>query len=267
MDALVAGGTGTVGRTVVAELVRRGHQVRVLSRRGGSSAGAVAYRGDVETGAGLAATLAGASVVVDCTNAGGMGRRAAERLFLDGTRRLLREEAATGIRHHVLLSIVGIENALWNPYYRAKLEQERLVLDGPVPATVLRATQFHELVGPLALLARLGPVVVAPRVLLQPVAAADVGAVLADAAERPPAGRVPDFGGPRPEQLVEVARRQLRARGRRGYVVPVRVPGAAGRRLREGALLPGPGSRGRQSFDEWRAGQSAGELWGRPKRR
>lgn len=137
--------------------------------------GAVGHRGDVESGAGLAEALAGASVVVDCTNAGGLGRRTAERLFLDGTRRLLEAETAAGVGHHVLLSIVGVETALWNPYYHAKLQQEQLVLDGPVPGTVQRATQFHELVGLLALMARVGPVVVVPRVLLQPVAAAEVG--------------------------------------------------------------------------------------------
>ena len=251
MEALVAGGTGTVGRTVVAELVRRGHQVRVLSRRG-EPAGCRApwVTGGTSSPARAWRRRWRAPRWWWIAPAGGLGRRTAERLFLDGTRRLLEAETAAGVGHHVLLSIVGVETALWNPYYHAKLQQEQLVLDGPVPGTVQRATQFHELVGLLALMARVGPVVVVPRVLLQPVAAAEVGVVLADAAERPPAGRAPDLGGPAPQQLVEVARRQLRLRGQRVFLVPLRVPGAAGRRLREGALLPAGGLRGRQSFDE-----------------
>jgi uncharacterized protein YbjT (DUF2867 family) len=250
---LVIGGTGMAGRHVVAELVRRGHEVRVLSRRGGDAGvtGAEGRRGDVETGGGLAEALAGVEVVVDSSNVKTIRRQPAERQFVQGTRRLLAAEADAGVRHHVLLSIVGIDGVPY-PYYEVKVRQEQLAGEGPVPATVLRATQFHEFVPQVAGYARLGPLLLAPRMLMQPVSLPEVAAALADAVEAPPAGRAPDVAGPRREQFPDLARRWLRSLGRRAVVVPVSWPGRAGRMMRAGVLLPGPGARlGSETFDTW----------------
>src|SRR3954454_19762015 len=147
MRFLVIGGTGTAGRPLVAELIHRGHEVRVLSTRGGTAGipGARGHRGDVVTGDGLEEAVRGVDVVVDCMNVETLSRRRAMAMFVQGTRRLLAAEQAPGVRHHVLLSIAGIE-AVPYPYYVAKLRQEEAVAAGPVPYTVLRATTFHEFV-------------------------------------------------------------------------------------------------------------------------
>lgn len=255
MRLLVIGGTGTAGRPLVAELVHRGHQVRVLSTGGGTAGitGARGYRGDVVTGHGLGEAISGVDVVIDCMNVETMSRRRATATFVRGTRRLLDAERAAGVRHHVLLSIAGID-AIRYPYYQAKLRQEQAVAAGPVPYTVLRATPFHEFVAATVRRGRFGPFIVVPRLRTAPVAAAEVAHALADVAEDRPARRAPDLGGPRPEEFTDLARRWVRARGVRGLVVPVVWPGRGGRAMRDGAQIPTDGRRGRQTFDQWLAG-------------
>jgi uncharacterized protein YbjT (DUF2867 family) len=252
MRALVIGGTGTVGRLTAAELLRRGHEVRVLSRGGGSGApGGTGYAGDLETGAGLEAALDGVQCTLDCANAPVLQREAAVAFFEGTTRRVMDLAARAGVRHHVVLSIVGID-AVPTGYYAGKLAQERAALAGPVPATVLRATQFHEFVGQMLGRLRRGPLAAVPMMLMQPIAAREVAAALADVAESAPAGRAADIGGPRHERLADLARVLVRARRQRVAVVPLWVPGAAGRGMRNGALtlgddgvVRGPG------FREW----------------
>lgn len=236
MLTLVIGGTGTVGRLATAALAARGHEVRALSRHGGSAPGVTGMVGDVTTGAGLRSALDGVRCVVDCGNVRTLGGVALEEYFVESTRLVGRLAAAAGVRHHVVLSIVGID-AVAFPYYQAKLRQERAVLAGPVPATVLRTTQFHEFVGQVLRRGRRGPVALVPSMLIQPVAAAEVAQALADLVDEGPAGRAPDVGGPRPERLPRLARRLLAYRGERAVVVPVRSPGRAGRAMRSGALL------------------------------
>lgn len=241
MRIAVAGGTGLVGRYVVASLAALGHDPLVLARSRGV---------DLLTGAGL--DLAGVDAVVDVTDAGTTSRAAAVSFFETATRRLLDAEAAAGVGHHVVLSIVGIDR-VDTGYYAGKRRQEQVALTGPTPATVLRTTQFHEF--PAQWLARArGPVVPVPRMLLQPVAAREVGAALAALAFGPAQGFAPELAGPGQLDLVDAVRRVLEARGERRVVVPVQVPGAAGRAMREGALTPGDGqARDGQSFDAWLA--------------
>lgn len=240
MRVAVAGGTGTVGRPLVAALERRGHQVVVLARSTGV---------DLTTGAGLGAALAGVEVVVDVTDVQAVRRTPAVELRSRMARTLLEAERHAGVSAHVLLSIVGVDR-IPTGYHRSKLEQERIVLDGAVPATVLRATQFHELVERVLRMQR-GPVAAVPRVRIQPVAAREVAELLADLAEEDPAGRVADLAGPRVHDAVDLARRTLRFRGAHRIVVPVRLPGPWGRGIRAG-LLPGSRARrGTQTFREW----------------
>lgn len=255
MRTLVIGGTGTVGRLVVEELRRRGHDVRVLSRHGGSGVpGAQGYAGDLVSGEGFAAALDGVRCTLDCANAPVVKREAAVSFFAGTTHRLTALAAQAGVRHHVVLSIVGID-AVPGGYYAGKLAQERAALAGPVPATVLRATQFHEFVGQMLGRLRRGPVAVLPTMLMQPVAAAEVARALADVAEGEPAGRVPDIGGPRRERLVELARVLVRARRQRLAVLPLWMPGAAGRQMRRGALTLGEDGLVRgPEFRQWLTG-------------
>ncbi len=161
-------------------------------------------------------------------------------MFVRGTRRLLDAERAAGVRHHVLLSVAGID-AIRYPYYQAKLRQEEAVAAGQVPYTVLRTTPFHEFVAAAVRRGRIGPFIVVPRLRTAPVAAAEVAHALADVAEGPPARRAPDLGGPRPEEFTDLARRWLRAHGVRGVVVPVTWPGSGGRAMRDGAQIPTEG--------------------------
>ncbi|PZS33238.1 MAG: 3-beta hydroxysteroid dehydrogenase [Pseudonocardiales bacterium] len=244
MRVAVVGGTGQVGRHVVSALEAAGHDPVVVTRSRGV---------DVLSGDGLGAALVGAQAVVDASNIATGRRGRAVRFFTQVTERLLVAEERAGVGHHVALSIVGIDDIDWG-YYDGKRQQERLVTAGPVPWSVLRATQFHEFPDQVLASARLGPLAIAPMMRMQPVAASEVGAVLADLAVGPPAGRAPDLGGPEAHTLADLARRLFTARGQRVRVVPVRLPGAAGRAMATGGLLPGPGARlGKQTFDEWLA--------------
>ena len=239
----VAGGTGMVGRMVVERLHATGHVPIVLAR---------SQRVDVRTGAGLDDALAGVSAIVDVTNVTTTRRSKALAFFGAGTRNLLDAAVRAGVVHHVVLSIVGCDRVDLG-YYEGKRRQEELALAGPVPATVLRATQFHEF--PAQLLARVpGPLVLAPRMRTQPVAAAEVAAELARLAVGPAVGQAPELAGPEVHEMPDLVRQVLRATGRRRPAVPVRIPGAVGKAMATGALLPtGDGPRGRQTFAEWLA--------------
>jgi uncharacterized protein YbjT (DUF2867 family) len=252
MRIVVVGGTGLVGRPTVAELLRRGHSVAVLSRRGEpGQPGAEAFAGDLTTGEGVAPALAGADCIVNCCNPAKAIRKQARTFFQVSTERLGEYAAAAGVAHHIVLSIVGIDRVSTG-YYAGKLAQERALLNGPVPATVQRATQFHEYARYLIKQTSFGPLFLVPAMRLQPIATSAVAAQLADAAEAGPVGRAPDVGGPRPEHLAELARALLRARRRRALVVPVPVPGSNGRAMRDGALLIGPTGVARgPSFVDW----------------
>jgi uncharacterized protein YbjT (DUF2867 family) len=226
--------------------------VAVLSRRGtGGPPGTESFRADITTGEGLERALAGVDCVIDCGNLATTTRKTAVAYFTGTTRRLGRLGQAAGVGHHVVLSIVGVDQIPFG-YYEGKLAQESLAQNGPVPATVVRATQFHEFAGQTSDRLRLGPLSMVPNMLVQPIAAAEVGAVLAEIAEAGPAGRVADVGGPRREHLPEMARQLIRHRGQRRTVLPLRLPGESGRQMRDGGLLPGADAvlRG-PSFEDW----------------
>lgn len=137
-------------------------------------------------------------------------------------------------------------------YYKGKLLQERIVMEGEVHWSILRSTQFHEFAAQVLDYVRFGPFSLVPRMLSQPVAAVDVAELLVDMAESGPAGRVPELAGPEPLQMVDLSRRVSRARGLGRRVIPLHVPGALGKGMRSGALIPtSDGPRGRMTFAEW----------------
>jgi len=254
MRVLVIGGSGVVGRPTASALVQRGHQVAVLSRSGSAGpAGTEALRGDLTTGAGLEQALDGIDCVIDVANITTASRAKAVRYFTDTTHRLGRLGQAAGVKHHVVLSIVGVDVVPLG-YYAGKLAQEHAVLTGPLPSTVLRATQFHEFVGQTMDQFKLGRLAFVPNMSGQPVAAAEVGARLAEIVEAGPSGRVPDLAGPRVERMPDLARQLVRARDLHRTVIPLPVPGATGRAMRAGGQLPGPGAvlRG-PTFSDWLA--------------
>ena len=247
----VTGGTGTLGREVVAELARRGHELRVLARHAparlpaGAEHRAVDLLGDRD----LRPALDGVAALVDATNAGPR-RAAAEALLVGGTQRLLAAEAAAGVEHHVATSIVGTDRVPLG-YYRVKLAQEAAVARGPVPCTIVRATQFHDLLaGAFAATARFG-LLPAAAIPLQPVDARAVARVLADTAEAEPSGAITQFAGPEVATVVDLARTWRLETRRRTLLVRLPAPGAAGRALRAGALTNPGAWRGGTTFAEW----------------
>ena len=244
MRIAVAGGTGVVGRHVVRLLRAAGHEPVVLSRTVGT---------DLLTGSGLAAALVGVDAVVDVSGPQTVRRSAAVAWFERTTGQLLEQGRRAGVRHHVVLSIVGIDRVR-SGYYAGKLRQEALALAGPLPVSVLRATQFHEFAGQVLHRTRVGLVAAVPRLRVQPVAAAEVAERLAALAAGPAVGRVPDLSGPRVEDLVDMARRLVRTSGARTRVLPLPPLGVP-----DGGLLPAEDAvHGHIDYSAWLTGRGAG---------
>ncbi len=244
-EVLVTGGTGSLGHRVVDRLRGPGYEVRTLSR---SARGAGVVRGDLLTGEGLARALKGVDVLIHCASS----PRKPRQTDVEGTGRLLEAASGAGVSHVVFVSIVGVDRNPYPPYYRAKLEAERIVERSPVPWTILRATQFHEFVlKQIRLLERI-PIIMAPRgFLLQPMDIGEVADRLVELALSGPAGRVPDIGGPEVRTFPDLARSYLKATGRRRRVVEVPVPGKAARALREGAQLAPDQTYGEVRWEEF----------------
>jgi uncharacterized protein YbjT (DUF2867 family) len=254
MRIAVVGGTGTLGRQVTAELDRRGHEVRVLSRSSPE------FPVDLASGQGLVSALAGCGAVVDASNT----QRQARQVMVDGSARLLAAEQRAGVGHHVCISIVGCDQVSMG-YYRVKIDQERVVEQGPVPWTIVRATQFHELVDGLFTMAARYRVLPAPTMPLQPVAAAEVARVLADAAESDPSGSRISVAGPQVSSVRELARAWLSATGRSAVLLPVPLPGGLGRALRTGALTTSTADvTGASTFASWLASKSPEHIFDSP---
>jgi uncharacterized protein YbjT (DUF2867 family) len=162
------------------------------------------------------------------------------------------------VGHHVLLSIVGVDRIEGPPHYAGKRLQEELVSAGPVPFTILRATQFHEFAEMVVGWMSDGEVAVVPPARVQPVAVTDVAQALARVATGSPRGRAPDLAGPRLEDLSEMARRTMEVRPGSIRVVASWDGGLLGADMPPDALLPGPEAElGPTTFDRWLAGISA----------
>jgi uncharacterized protein YbjT (DUF2867 family) len=242
MRIAVAGGTGLTGAEVARIASERGHEVVILARARGV---------DLVSGAGLPDALRGVDTVIDVSNINTLKTEVSVSFFAGATSHLLHDGRAAGVRHHIALTIVGMDAAP-DGYYAGKLSQERLIEQGDVPWTILRATQFHEFAAMMFAQAKVGPLHLAPRARVQPIAVREVAEHLVDLADGEPAGRVPELAGPHEEQLEAMVRGYARATGHRGWIPAVSLPGSMGRAQRSGALLPGPGAAlGTQTFAEW----------------
>ncbi|GAB3130647.1 SDR family oxidoreductase [Microbispora hainanensis] len=246
MRIAVAGATGNIGRLTVAALERDGHDVVRISRSLGV---------DLMTGEGLDKALDGVEAVVDAISSNATDRDESVAYFGTTTRNLLAAEERAGVRHHVLLSIIGIHKVEGNAHYSGKREQERLVSAGSVPWTIVPAAQFHDFAEMVAgWMEQDGVATIAP-LLVQPIAPADVAEVLAEIAVGDPQGRYTDVAGPEPQDLVDMARRTHAARGRTVKLVPT-WSGLFGPAMAGDVLLPGEGARiAPTTFDEWLAAQ------------
>jgi uncharacterized protein YbjT (DUF2867 family) len=243
----VAGGTGLAGRHTVKALRDAGHDAVVLARSVGV---------DLVTGRGLAAALVGIDALIDVTNTPTTSPAQARAFFATTTGQLLAAEHHAGVGHHVVLSIVGVDRVQGNAHYAGKREQEQAALAGPVPATILRATQFFDYAAMVVGWTRRGQVAVVPPLLVQPVAVADVADVLVQVAVGAPRNGVGELAGPEPQDLVDMARRLLAARGESLRLLPS-WGGRFGVELAGEVLLPGPDAQiAPTTFEAWLADQA-----------
>ncbi|MCK0174440.1 SDR family oxidoreductase [Mycolicibacterium sp. F2034L] len=245
MRIAVAGATGNIGSRTAGFLERDGHTVVRISRSLGV---------DLVTGEGLDAALDGVDAVVDTISSPPFDPVTTREYFGTTTRHLLAAEQRAGVRHHVLLSIVGIDRIDGGTaHYAGKREQERLLADGPVPWTVVPATQFHDFAAMAAgWTERDGVATIAP-LLVQPIAPDDVAEILAEVATRAPQERHVDVAGPETQDLVDMARRTFAVLGRTVRLVPS-WSGPLGVELAGNVLLPGENARlGPTTFDQWLA--------------
>src|ERR1700758_3314665 len=201
---VVIGGSGLIGTKLVNILRQRGHDAVPASPSSGVN---------TITGEGLANALKGAQIVVDVANAPSWEDKAVLEFFETSGRNLLAAEAAAGVKHHVALSVVGTDRLLASGYFRAKMAQEKLIKASPIPYTIVRATQFFEFVGGIAQSATEGQTVRLPPVLMQPIAADDVAAVVADVARAQPLNGTFDLAGPEPIRQDNLVRQFLTATG------------------------------------------------------
>lgn len=243
MRIVIAGATGTVGRLVRDAAVSRRHEVVALSRSSGH---------DVSTGTGLAEAMAGADAVIDVTSMVTTSTPKARAFFTTATRNLVEAERASGVRHHVALSVVGIDD-IDTGYYAGKLAQEREVSAGAVPWSVQRATQFHEFASQVLQKTTIGPIALVPKMPIRPVGAREVAGRLVDVVEAGPSGRVPDLVGPTDERLVDMVRRMFAHDGVTRRPIEVRLPGKYWRQAASEVLRGGAHDEivGRMTFDQW----------------
>ncbi|MFF7636412.1 SDR family oxidoreductase [Kitasatospora sp. NPDC008050] len=238
---LVTGGTGTLGRLVTERLRASGHEVRVLSRH--TEPYAVDLR---EGGPGLEAAVAGTQVVVHCASTPRGGDEKAAANLIAAARR-------AGVAHLVYISIVGVDRVPFG-YYRAKLAVEKLVEASGLGWTVLRTTQFHDLVLQVLQTLAKPPVMLLPAGISdQPIEVAEVADQLAELASGAPAGRVADLGGPEVRTLVELVRAYQRASGRRRPLLNVPLAGKAYRGFRSGGHLTPQRAVGTGTFEQFLA--------------
>jgi len=203
MKFVIIGGSGRIGSKLVGKLRDHGHDVVSASPDTGVN---------TLTGQGLDEALRGANVVVDVSNSPSFEDAAALQFFVTSTTNLLDAELAAGVGHHVALSVVGTEELQQSGYFRAKLAQETLISGATIPYTIVRACQFYEFLGAIANAATSDDAVRLPSILVQPMAADDVAAALAEIAVEAPANGIVEVAGPTQWALDEVVRQLLAAR-------------------------------------------------------
>jgi uncharacterized protein YbjT (DUF2867 family) len=252
---LVTGGTGTLGRHVVLRLRDAGCKVRVLSRSSREAGEGIEFvTGDLATGEGIEATVKGTEIIVHCA---GSSKGDEEKAL-----NLVRAASGSGVRHLVYISVVGadripvkssVDRAMFG-YFASKLAAERIVADSGLPWTILRATQFHDLILMVAQqMARLPVIPLPAGFRFQPVDAGEVAARLAELALSTPGGLVPDIAGPKVYSTAELLRGYLRASHRHRSIIPVWLPGKAARALRAGANLAPRRAVGQRTWEEFLA--------------
>jgi uncharacterized protein YbjT (DUF2867 family) len=250
MKIVVIGGTGLIGSKTVTILRQSGHEVVAASPKSGVN---------TITGEGLKDAMAGAQVVIDLANSPSFEDKAVLEFFETSGRNLLAAEAAAGVQHHVVLSIVGTDRTPDNGYFRAKVAQEKLLEAFRIPYTIIRATQFLEFLGTIAATSEDGNLVRLSPGLFQPIAADDVAAIVADVALAAPRNGIVEIAGPERAPFNEIIARYLKAVGDPREVVSDPEARYWGGRVEERSLVPlGEARLGRIGLDEWLRRSQAG---------
>jgi uncharacterized protein YbjT (DUF2867 family) len=249
MKIVVIGGTGLIGSKTVDILRQRGHEVVAASPSSGVN---------TLTGEGLAGALAGAQVVVDLSNSPSFEDIPSMEFFETSGRNLLGAEKTASVKHHVALSIVGTDRLTksgpgsLSGYFRAKLAQENLIKASGIPYTIVHATQFFEFAKGIAQSGADGSTVRLSSVLMQPMAANDVAAAVADAAVGRPANGIIEVAGPDQIRQDELVRQYLSATGDPRKVVTDDKPLYFGIEVNDQSLVPGANPRlGKVHFKDW----------------
>jgi uncharacterized protein YbjT (DUF2867 family) len=243
MKIVVIGGTGLIGSKLVERLRKAGHEPLAASLDTGVN---------TLTAEGLSEALDGAHVVVDVSNAPGADDDAVLDFFQRSSRNILAAEVAAGVKHHVVLSIVGADRLPESGYFRAKIGQEEAVIADSVPYTIVRASQFFEFMGRLADSSMIGESVHLPPVLVQPEAADDVAAALADVAVNEPMNGIVELAGPEQFRLDALARRVLSAHNDPRRVAADPHARYFGATLDDHSLTPGANARiAPTRFEDW----------------
>ncbi|MFZ1162011.1 SDR family oxidoreductase [Mycobacterium sp.] len=244
MRIVVIGGTGLIGSKVVQALTEQGHDAVAAAPSTGVNA---------VTGEGLSDVLAGAAVVADVSNSPSFEDEASMEFFTKSTKNVLAAEAEAGVGHHVALSVVGTDFlAPRSGYFRAKQVQEELISAGPIPYSIVHATQFFEFLNFIADSATEGNTVRLPSALCQPMAAADVAKAVAIAAVGEPVNGISEVGGPQAYPLHDLIRTALTARGDAREVVADPAALYWGVAIEERTLVPDDGATlSTTRFEDW----------------
>lgn len=243
MRIAVVGATGAIGARTVAALRADRHEAVPVARSLGI---------DVRDARAVAAALDGVDAVVDVTSTPAVDAAEASEFFGTITSNLLAAERDAGVRHHVALSIVGVERVEGNGHYAGKRRQEVLVQSGDVPWTIQRATQFFDFPAMVAGWTTMSGVATLPPLLIQPVAAENVAERLATIAAQSSIGLAPDFAGPETHDFVDMARRTFLVRGDERVIRASWRNQPFGVEMAGEVMLPGADAIiGPATFDEW----------------
>ena len=243
MKIVVMGGNGRIGSKLVSKLRQMDHEVVAASRRTGVN---------TVTGEGLAEVLKDAQVVVDVTQAPSFDPKAVMEFFETSGRNLLAAEATAGVKHHVVLSVVGLERVPEIGYFRGKLPQEKLVKQSGIPYSILRGTQFFEFAGAIAHSSMVGQEVHIPPAAFQPVAADEVVAVLSDITVGAPLNSTVEIAGPEAMPMSKFMRYFLEKTNDPHQLIEDQEAKYFGAELNDHSLIPGKNPRlGKIKYEDW----------------
>lgn len=250
LRVLVTGGTGVLGQALTPQLLQAGYTVRIMSRRNAPAGTIVEWaKASLETGEGVTTAVTGSDVIIHAATS---AFRRTQQVDVAGTERVLAAARQAGVGHFIYISIVGIDRVPFS-YYRYKLAAEKLIESGDIPWSILRTTQFHNLIDLfLHLLARTPFILPVPQDLpFQPMDVGEVAALLVDAVADGPMGRLPDAGGPEVHTLGQMAKAWRQARGLRKPIVHLPLWGKVAAGYQRGYHTTPNRKVGRITWAEW----------------